>query len=62
MSYYIEDPNTKAVLKCNWVQYEQAKAFGYVHRILTDKVAMLHKPFVNNKLTALRAALTRKGK
>jgi hypothetical protein len=28
MSYYI-------VLACNWVQYEQAKAFGYVHRILT---------------------------
>lgn len=43
MSYYIEDPKTKAVLACNWVQYEQAKAFGYVHRILTDKVAVLHK-------------------
>lgn len=28
---------------CNWVQYEQAKALGYVHRILTEKVAVLHK-------------------
>lgn len=43
MAYYIECPKTGAVLKCNWVQYEQAKAFGYVHRILTEKVAVLHK-------------------
>lgn len=43
MSYYVEDPKSKAVLPCNWVQYEQLKAFGYVHRILTDKVAVLHK-------------------
>ncbi len=28
MSYYIEGPNGK-VYPCNWVQYEQAKAFGY---------------------------------
>ena len=42
MAYYVENPITKAVLKCNWVQYEQFKALGYVHRILTDKVAVLH--------------------
>jgi hypothetical protein len=41
--YYVEDPATKAVLKCNWVEYEQLKAMGYVHRMLTDTVAILHK-------------------
>lgn len=45
MSYYIEGPNGK-VFTCNWVQYEQAKAFGYVHRILTSTQAILHKPWV----------------
>ena len=41
--YYIEHPVTKAVLPANWVQYEQAKAMGYVHRMLTDTVAILHR-------------------
>lgn len=41
-AYYIEAPNGK-VYPCGWVQYEQAKALGYVHRILTEKVAVLHK-------------------
>ncbi len=44
MAYYIEGPNGK-VYPCNWVQYEQAKAFGYVHRILTSTQAILHKPW-----------------
>ncbi len=44
VNYYIEGPNGK-VYSCNWVQYEQAKAFGYVHRILTSTQAILHKPW-----------------
>ena len=42
MSYYVEAPNGQ-VLMCNWLQYEQFKALGYVHRILTANVAVLHK-------------------
>lgn len=42
MTYYIEVPNGK-VYPCSWVQYEQAKALGYVHRILTENQAVLHK-------------------
>jgi hypothetical protein len=41
--YYVEDPATKAVLPCNWVQYEQLKAMGYVHRVATETIAVLHK-------------------
>lgn len=41
MSYYIQTPNGQ-VLPCNWVQYEQFKAVGYVHRVLTANVAVLH--------------------
>ncbi len=41
--YYVEDPATKAVLPCNWVQYEQFKAMGYVHRVATETIAILHK-------------------
>ena len=42
MSYYVEAPNGQ-VLPCNWLQYEQLKAMGYVHRILTANQAVLHK-------------------
>jgi hypothetical protein len=42
MSYYVEAPNGQ-VLPCNWLQYEQLKAMGYVHRILTTNQAVLHK-------------------
>lgn len=42
MSYYVEAPNGQ-VLSCNWLQYEQLKAMGYVHRILTENQAVLHK-------------------
>ncbi len=45
MTYYIEHPVTKQVMVANWVQYEQAKAYGYVHRILTSTQAILHKPW-----------------
>ena len=41
MSYYVEAPNGQ-VLQCNWLQYEQLKAMGYVHRILTANQAVLH--------------------
>ena len=41
MSYYAEMPNGQ-VVPCDWVQYEQLKAFGWGHRILTDKQAVLH--------------------
>jgi hypothetical protein len=41
--YYVEDPATKAVLPCSWVQYEQLKAMGYVHRVATETIAILHK-------------------
>lgn len=41
MVYYIEVPNGK-VYTCSWVQYEQLKAFGWVHRILTENQAVLH--------------------
>lgn len=41
MSYYV-DMGDGNVVPCNWVQYEQLKAFGWVHRILTDKQAVLH--------------------
>ena len=42
MSYYVEAPNGQ-VLQCDWLQYEQFKAMGYVHRILTENQAVLHK-------------------
>lgn len=42
MSYYVEAPNGQ-VLPCNWLQYEQLKAMGYAHRILTENQAVLHK-------------------
>lgn len=32
-----------SVVPCNWVQYEQLKAFGWVHRILTENQAVLHR-------------------
>jgi hypothetical protein len=41
-SLYVEAPNGQ-VLQCNWLQYEQLKAMGYVHRILTANQAVLHK-------------------
>lgn len=47
-AYYIEAPDGK-VYPCNWVQYEQAKLFGYVHRILTEAQAVLHKPAKKGK-------------
>ena len=40
-SLYAELPDGK-VVPCNWVQYEQLKAFGWVHRILTENQAVLH--------------------
>ncbi len=45
--YYVEDPETKQVLPCNWVKYEQLKAMGYVHRVATETVAILHKVIKN---------------
>lgn len=42
MAYYAEMPDG-SVVPCNWVQYEQLKAFGWVHRILTENQAVLHK-------------------
>lgn len=42
MSYYVELEDG-IVVSCNWVQYEQLKAFGWVHRILTENQAVLHK-------------------
>ena len=57
MAYYAEMQDG-SVVPCNWVQYEQLKAFGWVHRILTENQAVLHKPFGRTKLTALRAALS----
>ena len=41
MHYYVEINGN--VVPCNWVQYEQLKAFGWVHRILTESQAVLHK-------------------
>lgn len=41
MSYYVE-MSDGSVVPCNWVQYEQLKAFGWVHRILTENQAVLH--------------------
>ena len=41
MSYYVE-MRDGSVVPCNWVQYEQLKAFGCVHRILTENQAVLH--------------------
>ncbi len=41
MSYYAELEDG-SVVPCNWVQYEQLKGFGYVHRILTENQAVLH--------------------
>lgn len=41
MSYYAELPNGQ-VVPCTWLQYEQLKAFGWVHRILTGNQAVLH--------------------
>ncbi len=41
MSYYAEMSNGD-VVPCNWVQYEQLKGFGWVHRILTENQAVLH--------------------
>lgn len=42
MAYYVEMANGD-VVPCNWLQYEQLKAMGYVHRILTENQAVLHK-------------------
>ena len=42
MSYYAELEDGR-VVPCNWLQYEQLKAMGYVHRILTANQAVLHK-------------------
>lgn len=42
MSYYVDMGNGD-VVPCNWVQYEQLKAFGWVHRTLTENQAVLHK-------------------
>ncbi len=39
--YYAEMPNGQ-VVPINWVQYEQLKAFGWVHRIMTETQAVLH--------------------
>lgn len=41
MSYYAELEDG-SVVPCNRVQYEQLKAFGWVHRILTENQAVLH--------------------
>jgi len=41
MAYYVEMANGD-VVPCNWVQYEQLKGFGWVHRILTENQAVLH--------------------
>ncbi len=32
-----------SVVPCNWEQYEKLKAFGWVHRILTESQAILYK-------------------
>ena len=42
MAYYVEMSNGD-VVPCNWVHYEQLKGFGWVHRILTENQAVLHK-------------------
>ena len=42
MSYYAELEDG-SIVSCNWVQYEQLKGFGWVHRILTENQAVLHK-------------------
>lgn len=41
MSYYVDMGNGQ-VVPCSWVQYEQLKAFGWCHRILTENQAVLH--------------------
>lgn len=42
MSYYAELPDGN-VVPVTWIQYEQLKVFGWVHRILDANQAVLHK-------------------
>ncbi len=43
MCRYYAEMADGSVVPCNWVQYEQLKAFGWVHRILTESQAILYK-------------------